>query len=135
MFSLRNNFGDALTFRPQPFIWHFFLSHVQRESSDCCAALALALTELSVRGRRMRAWYDNKAGVLTKEAMLLGIRHSHMFVVFLSPSTFLKANWEIQVGASGWAVAWAVAGAPSTVLFPCAPGSCNPSCCTFMTTY
>eukprot|EP00198_Chlamydomonas_reinhardtii_P010886 XP_001700223.1 predicted protein [Chlamydomonas reinhardtii] len=100
VFSLRNNFGDALTFRPQPFIWHFFLSHVQRESSDCCAALALALTELSVRGRRMRAWYDNKAGVLTKEAMLLGIRHSHMFVVFLSPSTFLKANWEIQTALS-----------------------------------
>ena len=100
MFSLRNNFGDALTFRPQPFIWHFFLSHVQRESSDCCAALALALTELSVRGRRMRAWYDNKASALTKEAMALGIVHSRNFALFLSPSTFksMYVKFEIQVG-------------------------------------
>ncbi|PNW89011.1 hypothetical protein CHLRE_01g054600v5 [Chlamydomonas reinhardtii] len=102
VFSLRNNFGDALTFRPQPFIWHFFLSHVQRESSDCCAALALALTELSVRGRRMRAWYDNKASALTKEAMALGIVHSRNFALFLSPSTFksMYVKFEIQTALS-----------------------------------
>lgn len=99
---LVNNYGDNLTFRPQPFVWHFFLSHIQRESSDMCGLLISCLHDRSTSGRHARAWYDNKAAaIVSKEAMELGVVHSKVFVLVLSPS-ILKSpyvKFEVLVGA------------------------------------
>lgn len=50
-FHLRNNYNDVLTFMPKPFVWHFFLSHIQRESSDLCGSLVACLQGLSPLGK------------------------------------------------------------------------------------
>lgn len=50
-----------------------------------------------INGRR----YDNKAAaVINKEAMELGVKNSHNFVLILSPSVFKSAyvKFELQVG-------------------------------------
>eukprot|EP00798_Chlamydomonas_sp_ICE-L_P007088 gene7088-190_t len=81
IFHIQNNYGSELTFKPQPFIWHYFLSHIQRESSD--------MEQLSINGRRVRCWYDNIASaVINKDAMALGVQYSQNFVLILSPSVF-----------------------------------------------
>lgn len=87
-FHIRNNYGDSLTFVKQPFVWHFFLSHIQREARDYCSMMATRMADLSVRGKRIRTWYDNAAAVVNKEAMALGITHSQVFILFLTPSVF-----------------------------------------------
>ncbi len=56
--------------------------------------------QLSVSGRRIRCWYDNKASaVINKDAMALGVRHSHTFVLILSRSVFKSpyVNFEMMV--------------------------------------
>ncbi|KAF5832950.1 hypothetical protein DUNSADRAFT_10996 [Dunaliella salina] len=63
-FHLQNKYADNLTFEPRPFVWHFFLSHIQRESSDMCGALVAKLEDLSPLGRKARVWYDQQAAAV-----------------------------------------------------------------------
>ena len=100
-FHLINKYSDNLTFKCQPFVWHFFLSHIQRESSDICGLLVSRMQERSCSGRRVRTWYDNKAAaIINKDAMELGVEHSRVFVLVLSPSVFKSpyVKFEILVG-------------------------------------
>lgn len=53
---LINNFGDNLTFTPQPYVWHAFLSHIQREATDVCGVLVSHGEKKTLPGKRLRAW-------------------------------------------------------------------------------
>lgn len=90
--TIKNKFGDTIVHVCQPYVYHFFLSHVQREAGEACALLDAKLDEVTTAGKKARCWYDMKAAQINAEGMRAGMRHSAAYVLFLSPSTF-ESKW------------------------------------------
>lgn len=82
----RNKFNDTITHKAMPFVYHFFLSHIQRECTDLCAFVTSELIKMSKVGKKIRCWFDQKASQINKASMYNGIKYSGAYVLFLSSS-------------------------------------------------
>lgn len=83
---ITNKFGDRIVHRAMPFVYHFFLSHIQRECTDLCAFVNAELIKISKNGKKIRCWFDQKASQINKQSMYNGIHYSAAYILFLSPS-------------------------------------------------